>query len=117
MAFALVVAALVAAIAVSVVVVIQAAIARVALKDGSQKRRIAELARSAGGIVTPLSVAEALAITPLDADRLLRSMVDDVHLCMDFDVAEGQLRFWFPQLTSDPDKTTLRARRRASRVS
>ena len=84
MLFAFVVAVLVAAIAVCAVVMIQALIARSREVDLERKRLVTELARLKGGVVTPLAVAEHLQITALDADRLLRSMVDDIHITFDY---------------------------------
>jgi hypothetical protein len=66
-------------------------------------------------VVTPLSIAKELNLTPLDADRLLRGMVDDVHLSMEIDVHQGELRFLFTQLVADPDKEIGRKKRSRSR--
>jgi hypothetical protein len=112
--FAIVVAALIAAIAGCGVVIVQSLIQRAVLKESMRMRQVTELARRAGGIVTPLGVAQELSITPLDADRLLRSMVDDEHLSMDIDVDKGELRFWFTHLATEPDKDDARAKRRSS---
>jgi hypothetical protein len=115
--FALVVAALIAALSGSLVLLIQGLLARRELKDVQKRRQVAEFARKTGGVVTPLSVAKELNLTPLEADRLLRSMVDDVHLSMDIDVHQGELRFWFTQLVAHPDKETSRGRRRSGAQS
>jgi hypothetical protein len=113
--FALVVAALIAALSGSLVLLVQGLLARRALKDDARRRQVTEFARKTGGVVTPLSVAKELNLSPLDADRLLRSMVDDVHLTMDIDLHQGELRFWFTQLVADPEKEAARSRRRQSR--
>src|SRR5262249_23027258 len=115
--FALVVAALVAALSGSIVLLAQGLLARKAIKDDARRRQATEFARKTGGVVTPLSVAKELNLSPLDADRLLRSMVDDVHLTMDIDVHQGELRFWFTQLVADPVKEAARPRRRTSAQS
>ena len=109
MTFALVVALLVAAIAVSAVVVIQAFLANAEHSRVMQQRAVAELATEVGGVVTPRMVAEHLAITPLEADRLLKGMVDDVHLTYAVDDRAGELRFEFPRLTQDPATAKLGA--------
>src|SRR5689334_12830141 len=88
-------AAFVATFAVSAVLFAQAIMARAELRAYAQKRAITELARMRGGVVTPRLIATHLAVSVLDADRLLRSMVDDVYLVMDIDVDEGELRFIF----------------------
>ncbi len=58
MLFAVVVSMLVAAIAVCVVVMFQAFTTRAKELDLDQKRLVAEYARTTGGVVTPLMVAE-----------------------------------------------------------
>jgi hypothetical protein len=98
--FTLVVAGLVAAILVSVALLIEAFRARAQIRTLEQQRAIAEYAVKTGGVVTPRTIAKALKITPLEADRLLRGMVDDVHLFMEIDVREGELRYVFPRLLS-----------------
>ncbi|MCK6552679.1 hypothetical protein L6R52_43050, partial [Myxococcota bacterium] len=112
MLFALTIAALTAAIVASAVVVLNAARSRARLADLELQRRITEHARSTGGVVTPRSVARALGTTPLEAERLLRAMVDDVFLKMELDPRGGELRFVFSQLASDEGEEA-RARRRS----
>jgi hypothetical protein len=53
MKFALLLAASVAAIAVSLVILVQALLARIEEKSYDRKRKIVELARALGGVVTP----------------------------------------------------------------
>ena len=103
MLFTLVVAGLIAAIAVSIALLFEAFRARAQIRMLEQQRAIAEYAVKTGGVVTPRTIARALSITPLEADRLLRSMVDDVHLFMEIDVREGELRYVFPRLVSQAD--------------
>jgi hypothetical protein len=95
MTFALLLAGSVAAIAVSLVILVQALLARADERAFARKRAIVDLARTLGGVVTPRAIAAKLGTTPLEADRLLRSMVDDVHLTMEIDDQEGELRFTF----------------------
>ena len=98
MLIALLTAGFVATFAVSTVLFVQAMLARAEVRTYERKRSIAELGRTRGGVVTPLLVARELHISPLEADRLLRSMVDDVYLIMEIDVQEGELRYVFPAI-------------------
>lgn len=109
MLFALVVSALVAVCAASGVLLIQAIAAqnRAALK--SHHRTLAELARENGGLLTPPQVAEHFSITYVDADRLLRSMVDDDYVRMKVDDRRAELVFWFTELVEEPNKAASRA--------
>lgn len=109
MTFALVVALLVAAIAVSGVVLVQAFLAHADHTRILQQRAVTELATEVGGVVTPRMVSERLGITPLAADRLLKGMVDEVHLTFAVDDRAGELRFEFPRLTQDPSTAKLGA--------
>ncbi|MCA9549567.1 MAG: hypothetical protein KC933_05995 [Myxococcales bacterium] len=102
MTFALVVALLVAAMAVSAVVLVQAFWAHAENTRLEQQRAVTELATEVGGVVTPRMVAQHLGISPLQADRLLKGMVDEVHLTFSVDDRAGELRFEFPRLTQDP---------------
>lgn len=103
MTFALVVALLAAVLAVSVVVLLQAFAANAENTRVLQQREVTQLATEVGGIVTPRQVAARLGVHPAQADRLLRSMVDDVHLTMSVDDFAGELRFEFSRLTLDRD--------------
>lgn len=108
MLFGIIVAVLVVAIVVSGLVLVQALSANVAEHERLRMRAIAELAQSRGGRVTPLLVAEHLDVTPMEADRLLRAMVDDEHLLMGIDDQEGVLVFEFPKLSSGRGQSTAR---------
>lgn len=88
----------IAGIIISALIMIQAMLARADEQAYARKRKIVDLARSRGGVVTPRAIAAELGITPLEADRLLRSMLDDVHLTMQIDDQEGELRFTFTGL-------------------
>lgn len=113
MLFWLTIALLTAAIGASVGLLVKAALARARLTDLDRQRLITEHARTTGGVVTPRMIASVLGTTPLEADRLLRAMVDDVFLKMELDPRQGELRFVFSQLTSDEGEEA-RARRRSS---
>jgi hypothetical protein len=118
MKFALLLAGAVAAIAVSLVILAQALLARFEERAYARKRAIVDLARTSGGVVTPRAIAAKLGTTPLEADRLLRSMVDDVHLTMAIDEQEGELRFTFIGITGrDPTKPPTRAHSIAPRTT
>lgn len=106
MTFAIVVAVLAAALAVSLVILLQAFVANAEHTALMRQREVTELATEVGGIVTPRLVAERLDMSVVEADRLLRSMVDDVHLVMGVDAFAGELRFEFPRLTQDPEYGT-----------
>lgn len=105
MKFALLLAAAVAAIAVSLVILVQALLARIEEKAYERKVKIVDIARALGGVVTPRAIAEKLGTSPLEADRLLRSMVDDVHLTMAIDEKEGELRYTFVGITGRREPT------------
>lgn len=109
MLFALIVASLVAAIAVSIAYFLQGYVLKQRQEEVALQRRILELARRSGGVVTPQGVAEELGLVPLDADRLLRGMVDDVHFTMELDVQAAELRFSIIE-ASAPPKTKGRRR-------
>lgn len=96
MLFALVVASLVSLLTASVVVLAQGLRVRAGERQLAKQRAVAELARE-GAVLTPRAVARALDMPVLDADRLLRSMVDDVHFTMAVDDKLGELRFWFTE--------------------
>ncbi len=98
MLFPLLLAGTIAGILISIVIMIQAMLARAEERAYARKRRIVDLARERGGVVTPLLISRELSITALEADRLLRSMLDDVHLTMQIDDKEGELRFTFTGL-------------------
>lgn len=106
--FGILVAVLVVAIVVSGVVLVQALAANLSEHERVRMRAIAELAQDRGGRVTPWVVSEHLGITPLEADRLLRAMVDDEHLLMGIDDDEGVLVFEFPKLASGRGQSTAR---------
>lgn len=108
MLFPLLVAGLVAAIVVCGVVLVQALAANFEDNEALRMQAIADLARDRGGIVTPLVVAEHLGISPMEADRLLRAMVDDKDLIMGIDDQEGVLIFEFPRLQSARQQSMIR---------
>jgi len=91
---ALLVATLVSLLTAAVVLVGQASVARAKERELARQRAVAEIARRNGGVTT-FGVAEAMGISVLEADRLLRGMVDDVHFTMGVDDERGVLRFWF----------------------
>lgn len=101
MTFALVVACLAVVLAVSAVVGVQAFLAVQQNTQQLHQRAVTELATDHRGVVTPSMVAEHLKMSPMDADRLLRGMVDEVHLTMQVDPLTGELRFEFLRLTQD----------------
>ncbi len=107
MLFPILVAVLVAAIIVSGVVLVQAFVTNVQDTEAARMRAIAELAKARGGTVTPISVADHLGLTPMEADHLLRQMVDDDLVTMSVDDAEGVLRFQFVKLVDARRASTV----------
>lgn len=91
---AILIAGLVSMMTASLVLVGQGIAAHLREREVKKQRLVAELTRTHGE-VTPLLVAEKLQISPHDADRILRSMVDDVHFTMGIDDVQGVLRYWF----------------------
>jgi len=100
---ALVVAGLSVVLIVSAIVGVQAMLAVARNTERLNQRAVTQLATDNGGVVSPRFVAERLKMSPMDADRLLRDMVDDVHLTMAVDELSGELRFEFLRLTQDPE--------------
>lgn len=109
MLFAVVVSALVAVCAASGVLLVQAVAAQNRSALETHQRAVAELARSNGGILTPPQVAEHFSITYVEADRLLRSMVDDTYVGMKVDDRQAELVYWFTELVEEPNKQSSRA--------
>jgi hypothetical protein len=88
--FAVLVSALVAILAGSLVFLFQAYLAT--QKDrGPDDALFARL--DAAGSLTPLAAAAALGISVFEADRRLRALVDDERVKMEIDLVEGALRF------------------------
>ncbi len=116
MLFAFLVSALVAITAACFVLLVQAVAAQNQQALLGQHRAVAELAKATGGVLTPAEVAEHFSITYPEADRILRSMVDDRWFRMKVDDREAELVFWFPELIDEPNRARLRAdsRKRSS---
>lgn len=87
-----------ALLAASGVLLVQGLIARRAAAAARHLGAVQALAAQSGGVVTPLELAAALAITPREADRILRSLVDDTSFTMGIDERQGVLQFWYPEL-------------------
>lgn len=92
----LVIALATALLAASAVLLIQGLIARGAASAARHLEVVRALAAQSGGVVTPLELAAALGITAREADRILRSLVDDVTFTMGIDERQGVLQFWYP---------------------
>lgn len=73
-----------------------------------KRQAVADLARATGAYLTPHSVAQALQITTIDADKLLRGLVDEEHVRMAVDDREGTIKFWFTNLRSEPEDEQAR---------
>jgi hypothetical protein len=119
--FAFVIAALAAITSASFVLLLQAMAANHKQAMLRQHRVVAELAHQTGGVLTPRTVAEHFAMTYAEADRLLRSMVDDRYFKMKVDDREAELVFWFTELVEEPNASVPRGeskrRRQAERDS
>lgn len=95
MLIAVLIATLCSLLTASVVLLVQGFGARRQERLVARQRSVAELAQSRDDRLTPVSVAEALGMNVFEADKVLRSMVDDVHFTMGIDETAGQLEFWF----------------------
>lgn len=119
MLFAVLISALAAITAASFVLLLQAVAENQRQSMLGQHRAVAELAKKTGGVLTPRAVAEHFAISYPQADRLLRSMVDDRYFKMKVDDREAELVFWFTELVEEPHASLLRSgskrRRQAGR--
>ncbi len=87
-----------ALLAASAVLLVQGLIARRAANAARHLAAVQALAAQSGGVVTPLELGQALGITPREADRILRSLVDDVTFTMGIDERLGVLQYWYPDL-------------------
>lgn len=94
----LVIALATALLAASVVLLVQGLIARRAALAERQVAAVQSLAAQAGGVVTPVELAQALGVSVHEADRVLRSLVDDVTFTMGIDERLGVLQYWYPEL-------------------
>ena len=119
MLFAVLISALAAITAASFVLLLQAVAENHKQAMLGQHRAVAELAKTTGGVLTPRAVAEHFTITYPEADRLLRSMVDDRYFKMKVDDREAELVFWFTELVEEPNASMPRGeskrRRQAGR--
>ncbi|MBK8013294.1 MAG: hypothetical protein IPK13_18310 [Deltaproteobacteria bacterium] len=73
-----------------------------------KRQAIADLAMKTGAYLTPHSVADALRISRLEADKLLRGLVDEDHVRMAVDDREATLKFWFTNLRTEPEDERAR---------
>lgn len=103
MAFAVILAALTAALAGTGVFLVQSLMAHRRRVEAVRQHAITELAQQRGGTLTPRIVAEHLQISVFEADRTLRSMVDDQFMRMAIDDHAAELVFWFTKLTAAPN--------------
>jgi len=92
---ALLVATLCSLLTASIVLMVQGFAARRQEQLVAQQRLVADLARRREAPVTAEEVAGALSLDVQLADRVLRSMVDDVHFTMGIDDDAGCVEFWF----------------------
>jgi hypothetical protein len=112
--FAVIVSALVAVTAACGVLLVQALAAQSEQALKTHHRAVVELARSSGGLLTPSQVAAHFQIDAVDADRLLRSMVDDRYVRMKVCDRRAELLFWFTELTKEPEPTPRSTSRKRS---
>ena len=108
MIFALVVSALVAITAACFVLLVLAGSAQYQQSLRGQHRAVAEFAKKTGGILTPRTVGQAFSLSDHEADRLLRSMVDDHYFKMKVDDRSAELVFWFTELVEEPNASRPR---------
>ena len=94
MLVALLVATLCSLLTAVIVLMLQGVAARTKERMLADQRAIADFIRDSGA-VTPSTVAEEMGMPVKRADRLLRSMVDDVHFTMGINDEQGVLQFWF----------------------
>lgn len=95
MLLSIVLAALIAVLASSLVLLAQGLAAKRLERDARRARAIWALAATRGGSVTPAEAAAHLGVPLYAASRLLRSMVDDTYVRMDIDDRAGVLRFTY----------------------
>ena len=98
MLFPVVVSTLAAVISACGVVLVQAIIAQMADRRAFQLERLTEVARTRDGHITPQAAAEALSVSVLEADALLRRLVNTSTMRMRVDERRGELDFWLPEL-------------------
>ncbi len=98
MAFAVIVAALAALSSACAVILFQAIAAQRHSNTSAKRQAIEQLAEQLSGVLTPGTVAEHLEISRLEADELLRGMVDDQRFTMAVDDRAGVIKFWYPEL-------------------
>lgn len=101
MLYAVVVAALIAFSAALLVMIGETLLRHRNARRLDREKRILDLARRTGGVVSPSEVARHLHSSVLEANRLLRRMVDDVRVTVEIDAQRGELRFLFTDLANE----------------
>jgi len=91
-----VIALIVALAAAAIVVLVQGLGGRRTAAAARHAATVQALAADGGGIVTAPDLARSLGVSTREADRILRSLVDDVRFTMGIDERQGVLQFWYP---------------------